>query len=423
LNATGSVGYQYKIPNSSWFVEPSAGVIWSRTRVDPFNVTGPSSEDGLLLPGTLKINDINSTIGRLGLRVGTTISSGNILWQPFAAVSVWHEFGPNITSNFQTCANCFTFGAGDTTIAGASNLTTFGTYGQYSVGSTAQIANTGWLGFARIDYRNGSNLQGLSGTGGIRYQFTPDVMAFAPTPMAFAPTPTRLVRKPPKYTSVASSYNWTGFYLGGFAGADGGNGRIGFDPNGTVNPRVAGFLGGGQVGYNYQMGTWLLGVEGDGGWTNARGSKACAPLSASSLGVSAPLFNMTCNAQANWIATTTGRFGYILEDRYLFYVKGGAAWIQESFSATCNFGQLVNQACTNTTGQAAPFNGSTSSDTRVGWTVGFGVEFGLTSNWSAKAEYDFAGFDRHNLPVSDGGVVSVGMNVSQVKIGLNYRFN
>ena len=71
--------------------------------------------------GTLKLNDIESDIGRVGLRAGTTIDTGNIVWQPFAAVSVWHEFGPNVTANYATCnaktgdPGCAFFGGGATT--------------------------------------------------------------------------------------------------------------------------------------------------------------------------------------------------------------------------------------------------------------------------------------------------------------------
>jgi opacity protein-like surface antigen len=429
---SGSTGYQYKIANSDWFIEPSAGFILARTEVDPFNPIGPTQtvQAGALAgntfqtPGILTINPIDSAIGRLGVRVGTTVSSGNIVWQPFLSVSVWNEFAKGASSSYQTCQACIGLAAPGVFVPGVissvSTSNTIGTFGQYSAGFSAQIADTGWLGFARVDFRDGSNLQGLSGTGGIRYQFTPEAAKSVPV----------VYRKAPAYERIAGPYNWTGIYLGGFAGAVYGNGHVGLPPEGAVAPHVAGFLGGGQVGYNYQIGAWVLGVEGDGGWTNTKGSTACAPGGGNTIvngaGVTAPLFNLTCNAQADWITTLTGRFGYA-QERNLYYIKGGAAWSNESSSTTCNFGPLVpnpafaNQFCTNPSGVRAT-DGSASA-LRPGWTIGLGLEFGLTANWSAKAEYDYVSFGNRNLAASNGNVINTGMGVSEVKIGLNYRFN
>jgi hypothetical protein len=102
ITFAASAAYQWQVPNSDWFIEPSAGVIISRIKVDPFNyLTAGTVNDRL--SGTLQLNDIKSDIGRLGLRFGTTVNTGNVVWQPFASVSVWHEFGPNIISNYATC--------------------------------------------------------------------------------------------------------------------------------------------------------------------------------------------------------------------------------------------------------------------------------------------------------------------------------
>src|SRR5262249_5882078 len=90
---------------------------------------------------------------------------------------------------------------GDGTITATSETSTFGTYGQASLGFSAAVAGTGWVGFGRVDYRKGDYLEGLSGTGGIRYQFTPDV---------FAKMPVKAVVKAPV---VVEAVDWTGFYL------------------------------------------------------------------------------------------------------------------------------------------------------------------------------------------------------------------
>jgi outer membrane autotransporter protein len=421
---SGSLGYNWQIPNTTWFIEPSAGVILSRLTVDPFNFVtagNPAGVGGTTFSGTLQLQDIKSEIGRVGLRVGTTINAGNVIWQPFAAVSVWHEFGPDATATYGTCVNkaggpgCAFFGGAPLAITAATTTTNFGTFGQYSLGVAAQVAGTGWLGFARVDYRNGSNLEGLSATGGLRYQFTPDAIVKMP------------VKAPVYKAPIVEAVNWTGFYVGGFGGGILGRADWGFF-SGSANPHVGGYILGGAIGYNYQSGQWVFGVEADLGKTNLTGGTACAPLASGTFvgGNAAPMFQMTCNAWANWIATATARVGYAWE-RALFYVKGGGAWTNEQISATCNLGPIsaiqvpIGQACTNPAG--AVTNGLVASTNLGGWTIGYGSEFALTRNWSARAEYNYISFGDRNVTASDGSVLNVGMHVSEVKVGLNYRFD
>jgi opacity protein-like surface antigen len=423
ISFSGSIGYNWQIPNSNWFIEPSAGVIVSRIKVDPFNYVTSGTPGNTSFNGTVRLDDIKSDVGRLGLRFGTTINAGNVVWQPFVSVSVWHEFGPSVTSNYQTCGatnggpGCAFFGTDSVpvTLAASSSTSTFGTFGQYSLGFSATVPNTGWLSFARVDYRNGSNLEGLSGTGGIRYQFTPE--AIASTPM-FTKGPV---------APMVQAVNWSGLFIGGFGGGVLGTADWNF-AGGSASPHVGGYIYGGNIGYNYQAGAWVFGVEADLGKTNLNGGTACAPLLDNFAGVPSPLFQMTCNASANWIATATGRVGYAWE-RTLLYVKGGGAWTHEQFSATCNLspaGQAANlgifpvQACANPAG--VPSLGFTADTNRSGWVVGYGTEFALTPNWSAKAEYNYISFGDRNVAASDGTLLNVGMNISVVKVGINYRF-
>jgi opacity protein-like surface antigen len=67
-------------------------------------------------------------------------------------------------------------------------------------------------------------------------------------------------------------------------------------------------------------------------------------------------------------------------------------------------------------------NSSTASHSKTGYTVGFGSEFALTPNWSAKAEYAYIKFGNDTVVASDGTIFNVGLHVNQVKVGLNYRF-
>ena len=417
---SGSMGYNWRVPNSDWFVEPSAGVIISTLKVDPFNyVTAgvPAGTPGFLggdtLSGTLQVDDIKSRIGRLGLRVGTTLNAGTVIWQPFAAVSVWHEFGPNVTSNYQTCPGCVVIGVNPTILSASSSTSTFGTFGQYSLGFSAAVAGTGWLGFARVDYRSGSQLEGLSATGGVRYQFTPD-----PAPGGKRPT---YKAAPPIVTAV----NWTGLYVGGFGSALMGTGNWDYGI-GSASPHVAGYSLGGEIGYNWQMGSWVVGVEADLAKTNLTGSTGCGPLGIVGFGTT-PMFQMTCNASANWVATATARIGYAWE-RALFYVKGGGAWTNEDVVASCNLGPLnaLNQAqgiitlCTNPANVFS--NGFSAGRGLAGWTVGSGAEFALNHNWSAKAEFNYLGFGDRQVVATDGSILNIGLHVTEVRVGVNYRF-
>jgi opacity protein-like surface antigen len=430
---SASTGYNWKPTNENWFIEPSAGVIISRVKVDPFNYSTTGTPGATTFSETLQVSDVKSDIGRVGVRVGTTFQSGNMVWQPFGAVSLWHEFGPNVTASAATCpgltpTQSCAFGPGGVEVlTAASSTSTFGTFAQFSLGVSAQVAGTGWLGFARVDYRDGPNLQGISGTGGIRYQFTPEEIIRPKMPVKAPVLP------------VVEVVNWTGFYIGGYGSAELGTA----DWNSlttTATPHIGGYDVGGNIGYNWQNGRFVFGLEGALEKTNLNGGTACAPLR-SGTGLIAdtqgsPMFQMTCNAWANWIAEATARVG-LTWDRALFYVKGGGAWTTEHFSATCNLGPLnggginffpyapgINpqgQQCTN---PARAFSRGLAADiNRGGWLVGWGTEFALTRNWSAKAETSYISFGDRDVIASDGSPLNLGMHIWESKIGVNYRFD
>ena len=420
---SASAGYNWTPSGSKYFVEPSAGVVISRAKVDPFNYSTTGTPGQTTFSETLQLNDVKSDIGRVGLRVGTTVESGRLVLQPFVAASVWHEFGPNVTANAATCPG-FTptqscaFTNVPIVLTAASSTSTFGTFGQLSLGVSGAVSGTGWLGFARVDYRDGPNLQGFSGTGGIRYQFTPEARPAMP------------VKAPVYKAPIIEAVNWTGFYIGGFGSADLGTADWNYI-TGSATPHIGGYDVGGNIGYNWQNGRVVFGVEGALEKTNLNGGTACGPLVSGTNTFplpstnGSPMFQMTCNAWANWIAEATARIGFTW-DRALFYVRGGGAWTTEHFSATCNLGplQAVNptgQQCTNparalSTGLAADIG-------RAGWLVGWGTEFALTRNWSAKAETSYLSFGDKNVIATDGSLLNLGMHVWETKIGVNYRFD
>jgi outer membrane autotransporter protein len=103
LNALGgtvsaSAGYRFDLGNN-WFFEPSASGIYSKVKIDTLNLPegfGNSNNPLFLSPGSVQFGDNISILGRLGARVGTTVNSGSVIWQPFATASVWHEHDGNL---------------------------------------------------------------------------------------------------------------------------------------------------------------------------------------------------------------------------------------------------------------------------------------------------------------------------------------
>ena len=180
-------------------------------------------------------------------------------------------------------------------------------------------------------------------------------------------------------------FTWTGFYLGINGG--GGWGSSIWDRTGSFN------LSGGEVGvtagYNWQVNQVVWGLEGDGDWSNIKGTTNtfCA---------------VGCTTTNDWLATFRGRVGYAF-DRFLPYVTGGLA---------------LGDIKTSTPG----FAGATQ--TNAGWTVGVGGEYAFTNNWSAKVEYLHVDLGSFNCGVSCGGtaVDNVSFHSDLVRGGINFRF-
>jgi outer membrane autotransporter protein len=406
LAFSGNVGYNMPLQNN-WFIEPSAGIVVSKVKVDPLNVTGTGLAAVIAggavgtFPGQLRISDINSTLARLSLRGGTTIASGNMIWQPFVTLSVYHEFQGAISSSFDGLAvTQFTGVPG--LPSGLISTSNIGTYGQIGVGVSGQIVNTGWLGYVRADYRDGDNLHGYSVNGGIRYQFTPDILS--PKPM-YAKAP---VLKAP--AAFVQPYNWTGFFVGGSVGVL--NGQVDMNylappvaAGFTANPRFAGALGGIQAGYDYQTGKWVFGVEANINATNAHGARPCQVF-----------IVVNCEDQKDWIGTATARAGYAFWNRALVYGRAGVAFTNTTIRSVCNGNGVIPIGCP-----------ATDSQSRAGWTVGLGSEFALTQNWTVRGETNYydLGTNTYNLqqiPPAPALVVDVREKGFISTVGLNYRF-
>jgi outer membrane immunogenic protein len=218
---------------------------------------------------------------------------------------------------------------------------------------------------------------------------------------------TRVPVKAPPVVPPVPVFSWTGCYIGGHLGGGWGEKTVSapaLAPGISVTGDTSGFLGGGQVGCNFQFGgNWVIGFEGEGSAANIEGD-----ITQTVLGITG-----TARAQTDWIASATGRFGWSW-DRWLIYAKGGAAWAGDKYSA---FIPVFNEHLE-------------ASETRTGWTVGAGVEWAFWNNWSAKAEYNYYDFGTDTLtltgsfagtPIEVPGV-DVRQRISVVKLGVNYRF-
>jgi len=200
--------------------------------------------------------------------------------------------------------------------------------------------------------------------------------------------------KAPAYVA-APIYNWTGFYIGGHVGGAF-NGNSGF--GGTSDNSDGRFLGGVQVGADYQFApNWVIGVEGQYSWVgNNNTTVVFAP---SGYGY---------NLNQKGLASVTGRLGYTWGPA-LLYVKGGWAY------------QDATETLFVPVGLSAAFDTTTKSS---GYTVGAGLEYLFTQNWSGKVEYQYYDFGSTtiNAPALIAGASSKN-DQHVVKAGLNYRFN
>lgn len=206
-------------------------------------------------------------------------------------------------------------------------------------------------------------------------------------------------------------FTWTGFYIGGNIGAGWAQRTI-TDAFGNSFSRSsdARFIGGGQIGYNWQTGNFVLGAEGDIDGI-ARNNNRSAAVSIRGAGP----FVVTSNS-ANWVATLAARFGYAA-DHWLFYGKAGGGWVGN------NNGFTITNVPTG-----ASF-ASTGGGSNGGWLLGGGIEYAITNNWSVKGEYDYIGLGSRNfvVPVAVGGAVvdtftSRSRNFQMAKFGFNYAF-
>ena len=215
---------------------------------------------------------------------------------------------------------------------------------------------------------------------------------------------------PPAY--VAPVFTWTGFYLGGNIGGawahrDVADSLLGANFNNGNNDGV--FIGGGQVGFNWQVNYVVLGFEWDvdGVANNNNTGTVFIPR--------VGILQLTSNN--SWITTLAARFG-VTNGYWLFYGKAGAGWVGSNDFTVTNL----------STGTSVTVSNNNSNS---GWLAGAGIEWAFAPNWSAKVEYNYLGLDDRTFIVPAGvpgflpgdTFTQSNRNIQMVKVGINYLFN
>jgi outer membrane immunogenic protein len=224
------------------------------------------------------------------------------------------------------------------------------------------------------------------------------------------PAPAPVYSKAP---IMAPVFTWTGFYIGGNLGGAWAKRNVTdsfFGLNFSNGSNNGVFIGGGQVGGNYQFSNFVVGVEGTFDWASNNNN--------TTTGIVVPgLGGNTVRVTSNntWISTLAGRFG-VAYDRVLFYGKGGGAWVGNNSFTVTNV----------TTG--ASITGS-NSNTTSGWLAGAGLEWAFANNWTLKFEYDYIGLSGRTFTVPVGSPFLVGdtfttgsNNIQMATVGVNFLF-
>lgn len=236
------------------------------------------------------------------------------------------------------------------------------------------------------------------------------------------------VKAPPM--PMGPAFGWSGFYIGGNVGWGWSDQAVNFsgDPN-DVSPAIArgqvasslaqnpnGPVGGVQAGYNWQTGAFVFGVEAD---IQAAAIAKNSTL-ATALGGNFFPVTTTANQSLNYLGTVRGRLGYTVTPALLLYGTGGFA-----------YGGAEVSSSVNTTPNCPGFcGGLTTSSTLTGWAAGGGLEYMISSNWTAKIEYlhydlgsisQTYGDGRGRFP-TDFVTTSTSFKGDVARVGANYKF-
>jgi outer membrane immunogenic protein len=217
---------------------------------------------------------------------------------------------------------------------------------------------------------------------------------------------------PPAMTSPVSAVDWTGFYIGGFASLGGGDYSLRVEnlsegdgpsvdeyvPSGNFKTKGSGFLAGAQIGADWQVDNFVFGGVADIAFSNYESSMSV-------LDIGDPSPYVSVKSRLDYLGTLRARAG-VAFDNALIYAHGGLAFGQTTPSAT-----LYDYEITGL-----------KSSTRIGYTVGAGIEYRLDDNISLLTEYAFTDLGEATIHDANGWKATDHTTLHTVKVGLNYRF-
>jgi outer membrane immunogenic protein len=238
----------------------------------------------------------------------------------------------------------------------------------------------------------------------------------------------------PAYRPIAARplYSWTGCYVGVNAGGGGApktwtdvDGTFGIPPGAFLGDHTArGVVGGGQLGCDYQIGSFVFGIQGLYDLTGMKGNDV------------QPIRFFLNNSFVQSVATLTGRVGFTVQPTVLLYAKGGGAWVHDLYNVSFpNSASLVLAPgtiviITSTTAALQPGTiVALGRNTSGGWTVGAGVEWApFGGDWSVSLEYDYMNFGTSRVALlatiqpNATYPVDITQKAHVVLFGLNYHF-
>jgi len=211
---------------------------------------------------------------------------------------------------------------------------------------------------------------------------TTGLIALGMAPASAADLAARPYTKAP--AAAIAINNWTGFYVGAMGGYA--------QENSSDVGQLSGGFAGGTVGYNWQAGNLVLGLEADAAWADVGATLGIAGLA-------------SVDYTIRSMGTVRGRIGYAF-DQVLVYGTGGYAWSDNRLTASA-LGVSISD-----------------SQFHSGWTVGAGVEVMFAPKWSVKAEYLYRSFEGQTYfaGIAPPGVATGTINLNSVQVGVNYHF-
>ena len=210
------------------------------------------------------------------------------------------------------------------------------------------------------------------------------LFAIPPTLASAADLPSQYPNTPPPV--IATVFNWSGFYLG-LMGGYGMSTREAVNDTILTNSHLTGAFVGSTLGFNYQVGQFVIGIEDDGAWSGIRKTW--------------PVGFGSVTDQILAFGSVTARAGFAI-DNVLIYGKGGYAWMFNDLYA------------------AGPGGWAWELRYHPGWAVGAGLEWAFAGTWSTKLEYMYARYLDMPYVINNNSTISA--DVQTVKIGINYRF-